>query len=258
MLLLDCETAPLLSFCWGLFDQNIGLNQIHSDTYILSWAAKWLGDPDSAVMYMDQQNARNMENDKALVKGIWKLLNDCDVVVSQNGRRFDVKRLNARFIAHGLPPTSSFKHIDTLLLARKHFAFTSNKLAYLTNLLCVKHKKSEHKKFSGFDLWKGCMERDPAAWAEMKKYNIMDVLSLEELYTKLIPWDNSVNFNLYNDSTENVCKCGSKKFKRNGFFYTEKSRFQRFKCLSCGSETRNTKNLFTKEKSASIRVGTKR
>jgi hypothetical protein len=258
VLLVDVETKPLLGYLWAMFDQNLAINQIHNDTSILSFSAKWLGAPDSEIIYMDQRGHRNLENDKTLVKVLWKLLDNADVVVGQNSKRFDVKRINARFIVHGMTPPSSFKQIDTMLLARKHFAFTSNKLEYLTNLLCVKHKKSTHKKFSGFELWKGCMEGNLDAWNEMESYNKKDVLSLEELYTKLIPWDNSVNFNLYSDTTENVCKCGSKKFKRNGFFYTEKSKFQRFKCSACGSETRDTKNLFTKEKSASIRVGTKR
>jgi hypothetical protein len=39
---LDIETAPIQSFHWGLFDQNIGLNQVACDWSILSFAAKWL------------------------------------------------------------------------------------------------------------------------------------------------------------------------------------------------------------------------
>ena len=58
ILLIDIETAPLLSYTWGTWDQNIGLNQIEQDTYILSWAAKWYD--GSGVMYKDQRNAKDL------------------------------------------------------------------------------------------------------------------------------------------------------------------------------------------------------
>lgn len=44
ILLLDIETAPNTVYTWGLFKQNIAINQIESPGYILCWAAKWLGD----------------------------------------------------------------------------------------------------------------------------------------------------------------------------------------------------------------------
>jgi transposase-like protein len=92
----------------------------------------------------------------------------------------------------------------------------------------------------------------------MERYNKMDILSLEELYHKLIPWDKSaVNYNLYTEDTENVCKCGSRDFKKNGFHYTETGKFQRWKCSSCGAESRDRENLFSKEKKASLRMGIK-
>ena len=43
ILLLDIETAPNTVYTWGLFKQNIAINQIESPGYILCWAAKWLG-----------------------------------------------------------------------------------------------------------------------------------------------------------------------------------------------------------------------
>ena len=86
----------------------------------------------------------------------------------------------------------------------------------------------------------------------MKKYNKLDVTSLEELYHKLIPWDNSINFNLYNDAPTNACKCGNATLSRNGFAYTPAGKYQRYKCKKCGAEVRDKKNLFSKEKKQSL------
>jgi len=254
ILIYDIETAPILASVWGLWDQNISLNMIKSDWHILAWAAKWLGDKPSKIMYMDQRKAKNVENDKVILQGIWKLLDEDDIVITQNGKSFDEKKLNARFILNGMKPPSSYKHIDTKRIASRKFAFTSNKLEYMTDKLCKKYKKSKHKKFAGFDLWKECLAGNQAAWKEMEQYNKYDVLSLEELYNKLQPWDNSINFNVYNDNPVNKCNCGSTDLVKNGFKYTSVGKYQRYVCNVCGSESRDRDNLLTKVKKASIKL----
>src|SRR5579885_3368369 len=171
ILLFDIETAPMLAHVWDLWDQNVGLNQIKSDWHILAWAAKWYGDPPHKIMYMDQRNVKNIADDRKILKGIWKLLNEADIVITQNGKAFDEKKLNARFIIQGFNPPSSFKHIDTRQIAKKRFAFTSNKLEYMTNKLCTKYKKLDHAKFYGFNLWSECLKGNIKAWKEMEKYN---------------------------------------------------------------------------------------
>lgn len=258
VLLFDIETSPILAYVWGLWENNVSLNQIHTDWHVLSWAAKWLDEPANKVMYRDQRNAKSIEDDSAILKELWKLLDEADIVITQNGRAFDQKKLNARFILNGFQPPSTFKHIDTKLLAQKHFGFTSKKLEYMTDKLCTKYKKLKHKKYAGFDLWKECLAGNVDAWNEMARYNKYDVLSLEELYRKLVPWDSSINFSLYSDSEERVCKCGGKEFHRRGHVYTAVGKYQCYRCKKCGAETRDRENLFSKEKRASLRVGTPR
>jgi len=258
VLIFDIETSPILGYVWRLWDQNVALNQIHSDWHVLSWSAKWLDSPASQIMYMDQRFEKNIENDKGILRELWKLLDEADIVITQNGKSFDQKKINARFIIHGFQPPSTFKHIDTKLLAQKHFGFTSNKLEYMTDKLCTKYKKLKHAKFSGFELWKECLAGNVAAWNEMEKYNKHDVLSLEELYKKLVPWDDAINFSLYTDEPAHVCKCGSRDFKKQGWHYTSVGKFQRYRCKQCGAETRDRNNQFSKEKRASLHIGTPR
>lgn len=251
ILFLDIETSPIISYTWGLWDQNVALNQVQSDWHILSWGAKWQG--DTKVMYQDQSKAKVLENDKKLLEGIWKLLDEADIVVGQNSRRFDIKKLNARFIINGMQPPSSFKQIDTLELAKKHFAFTSNKLEYMADKINTKYKKLKHETFAGFELWKECLKGNQAAWKAMKRYNIYDVLSLEELYNKLIPWDSTINFNLYTDGITEQCTCGGTHIQSKGYAFTPAGKFRRMKCLDCGKETRDKVNQFSKEKKKSLR-----
>lgn len=256
ILLFDIETSPILAYVWDLFDQNIALNQIVEDWSVLSWSAKWLGSAE--VFYQDTRKEKNVRDDRRILKGIWQLLDEADIVITQNGKKFDQKKLNARFRIHGMQPPSSYKHIDTLQLAKKHFGFTSNKLEYMSEKLCTKYKKLKHKKYPGQEMWNECLKGNADAWREMEKYNKHDVLALEELYTKLIPWDSAVNFNVYHDDAVTRCTCGGTQFRSRGYYYTATGKFQRFKCLKCGAETRSRNNLFSKEKRQSLKAGTSR
>lgn len=247
ILTLDIETSPVLGNVWQLFQQNVGLNQIERDWYVLSWAAKWFHEDE--VMYEDKADSWDTEDDFQLLKGIWELLNEADIIITQNGKRFDEKKLNARFILNGMMPPSSYRHIDTLQIAKRHFGFTSNKLEYMTDKLCVKYKKLKHGNFAGFELWKACLQGNPEAWAEMQEYNIYDVLSLEELYVVMRPWVKAhPNMNLYHSREQLECRCGSTNFEHNGYHYTNLSKFNRYQCQDCGAEVRDSVNLLPKEK----------
>lgn len=250
VLFLDIETAPIVAWVWGLWDQTVGLNQIKSDWHLLSWSAKWLD--EKKVMYADQRRAKNIEDDSRILKGIWKLLDEADVIVTQNGKQFDAKKLNARFILNGMGPPSPYKHIDTRQIAKRVFGFTSNKLEYMTDKINTKYKKQKHAQFAGFELWKECLAGNINAWNEMEKYNKYDVLSLEELYLKFQPWDASLNRSLYVDGEEVVCDCGSHNLQKRGISFTAAGKYQRYQCQDCGTWRRGTVNLLTKPKRQSI------
>jgi len=255
VLFIDIETKPLLVFAWGIGEQYIAANQIASDRCLLSWSAKWAGDPDSKIMYADSRGKKNVEDDKHLLEGIWKLLNEAEVVVGQNSKRFDIKVLNSRFIENNMDPPSGYEQEDTLQMARKKFGFVSNSLDYLTDKLCKKHKKSKHKKFFGMSLWLACMAGNQEAWKEMESYNKKDVLCTEELYGRLAPWSGtSTNYSLYFNGEDTICSCGNNKFKKNGFKYTKTGQFQRYACTKCGHEVRDRQSLLSKEKKASLKV----
>lgn len=189
VLLLDVETKPLKAYVWGIFDQNIPLNMIQEHGSIMSWSAKWLGDPASKVMYKDMRGKeKNLLNDKALMQPLWKLMDEADCIIWQNGDKFDKGKINDRFIEHGLGSPSEYVTIDTVKIARRYFKFTSNKLEHMTERFCKKYKKQKHDDFPGFSLWDECMKGNKKAWNSMKKYNEFDVLSLEELFLVLAPY----------------------------------------------------------------------
>lgn len=193
VLVLDIEISPLLSFTWGLFDQNVPLNMVVGDWFVLSWTAKWLH--EDKVMYKDQRGKKGkaLRNDKNLLKPLWQLMDEADIILGQNSISFDLKKLNAKFLEHGMGVPSHYEKIDTFRLAKKHFSLTSNKLEYMSKKFNKVYKKQEHEDFSGFKLWDECMKGNLKAWKSMERYNNFDVLATEELFTKLAVFDKTKN-----------------------------------------------------------------
>lgn len=252
ILIFDLETLPMEVYTWSLWQDSTPLSFVMKDWSILSFCAKWYGEDD--IIYHDTQHEKDIRNDKSVLKKLWDLIDEADIIVAHNLNAFDYKKMNARFILHGMKPPSSTKRMDTKLLAKRHFKFTSNKLEYLTDKLCTESKKIKHNDFPGFSMWKECLAGNPKAFKSMKEYNIMDVLSLEELFTKLLPWESASLFQLYNESDEFMCTCGAiNSLKKNGFYRTNACKYQKYKCKKCGAETRDKKNLKVTNRRGTVR-----
>ena len=228
VLLIDIETAPSLGWVWEKYETNV--IDFKSDWYILSFGYKWLGEDQTKVVGLVDfpRYDRDRENDKQLMKQLWKLLDEADIVIGHNLDKFDIKKINTRFLTHGLNPPTPYKTVDTLKIARSNFAFDSNKLDDLGRYLGIGRKLPN----TGFYLWRGCMIGDRESWAKMKQYNGQDVQLLEKVYNLLFPWDKK--HPAVNLGQRDTCpKCGSQNVQKRGFNFTLLSQSQRYVCLSC-------------------------
>jgi hypothetical protein len=234
ILLLDIEMAPNVAHVWGIWDQNIGINQLQESSYVMCYAAKWLG--DKKMMF----DSVKKSSDKKMLEGIHKLLDEADAVIHYNGKRFDIPSLNKEFLLHGMFPPAPFKEIDLLTVAKGRFRFVSNKLDYVAQSLGL-GKKTEH---SGHELWVQCMAGIPKAWKKMEEYNKNDVILLEKVYERFKPWiKNHLNNNVINGTMDCCPTCQSKNIQKRGFNITTTSRYQRYQCRTCGNWFRDGTNL---------------
>jgi hypothetical protein len=173
------------------------------------------------------------DTDEMLVREVYKILADCAAVIAHNGDRFDLAKLRAKFIAYNLPPTKPFKQIDTKKIAKANFGFYSNSLNDIARDLGLGTKLQT----GGFELWKGCMAGDPAAWRKMRRYNSFDVTLLERVYMKLRAWHPThPNLALLDIAgTVTDCPvCSSDKVQRRGYQVLRTSRAARLHCQGCG------------------------
>ena len=237
-LLIDLETAPSLGYYFDLYKEG-NIVATKQEWYLLSFAYKWLGETTKAFSLPDFKGYKpDSGNDLPLVKELHKLFDEADIIVAHNGDNFDIKKSNARFAFHKLPPPSPYRTVDTLKAVRQFAAFTSNRLDALARHLGYGHKVVH----TGIHLWMGCMSGDPEAWRLMVKYNKHDVELLEKIYLHFLPWiKNHPNVGVY--STIKVCtRCGSTNIHRRGTQYNSTTAYQRLKCMTCKGWMREIKN----------------
>lgn len=223
LLFLDIETAPNLATVWGLYDQNIALNQLIKPGYTLCWAAKWHGEKELSYCSI-------LEGHKRMVRRIHKLLSAADAVCHYNGNKFDIPTLAKEFLLLGMNPPTPAKQIDLLETARRRFRLASNKLDFVAKSLGLGGKYA-HK---GHELWLECMAKNKEAFATMEAYNKQDVLLLEKVYDRLLPWiDRHPNRSVLCDTF--CCpKCGSNSYQQRGVAIQVTGRYRRYSCKQCG------------------------
>ena len=246
ILLFDIETSLMEVYVWGLYKQFISHNNIIKDKdgnektwFVISWAAKWLYDENVMSDIVTSREAKKRKDDRVL-QSIWKLLDEADIVIGHNLDRFDIRKLNARFIDNDIKPPSPYRTIDTLKVARREFAFVSYKQDYLT-----KHFELQNKLETSFDLWVDCMKGDQKSLDLMESYNRHDVIGLEEVYLKIRPYmKNHPNLGVLMDA--DVCpNCGCEDLEElETFYFTTANKFPVYRCTGCKTPyIRHKKNV---------------
>lgn len=244
ILFLDIETAPNLATVWDIWNQNIGTNQLLESSYVLCWSAKWKHEKN--ILF----DSVKKSGKKGVVRSVWELLNQADIVIHYNGRKFDIPTLNKEFLLLHLTPPAPYKQVDLYEVVKKKFKFVSNKMGYISKQLGQPSKiETDHQ------LWLDCMSGKPEAWAKMERYNRKDVFVTEKLYKILIPWiERHPNYGLWADMSKPVCSnCGSTKVQKRGLMHCKTLTYQRWNCQVCGtwlkskqSEKKlNNKNMLT-------------
>jgi len=229
ILTLDIELFPNLAYVYGLFKQNINLAGLKESARVCCFAAKWLGERN--VMFFSEYHQSTRE----MLDAAHQLLSEADIVVHYNGTSFDIPHLRRELFVAGYSPPAPFQEIDLLRVMRNRFKFTSNKLAYILPAVGLSGKG--HMQMED---WIKCMLGDEKAWRKMMLYCMRDVRIEERLYLRVQPWiKNHPHVGLYSDEVgilPDACShCGSTKLVREGHRYTQRGKYPRYHCGSCGA-----------------------
>lgn len=219
------------------------------DWSILCWGAKWLFEDEIFGQVVTPNESINRQ-DKSILGEMWNLIDQADICITQNGIKFDMKRLNSRFLLAGFPPPSHYLNIDTLKVAKDVFGFSYNRLDFLGQKFGI-GKKSDME----FEDWIRCSEGSQEHLTKMFEYCKRDVAPLlEDVYLHFMPWIPShPNMNLFTNHNRNVCpKCESEELNWGQRYITPQGIWKGFRCMTCGALGRGTTKATYGIKSVSI------
>lgn len=247
VVVFDIETSHNILAEFGLYGEKSGNpDNIIQDWFIICAAWKILGDDEiHAVSILDNKKRfkKDRSDDYVVVKKMHDVLSKADVIIGHNMQGFDWKKLNTRFIVHGLPPLSKKRIADTYKIAKREFSFTSNKLDFIAQKLKIGKKMDAPK-----GLWLRALFGDEEAIHKMVEYNKVDVDITEKVYFALRPYDTApINFSTHAESEDCTCpRCMSDDLQKRGYSYTNAGKFQRYQCNDCGGWARGRQNLLSK------------
>jgi len=236
LLVLDIESAPILAYTWGIWQQNVDpLKQIVAPPRMLCYGAKWHG--ERKKFFASEYHDGRLE----MLSSLHDLLDEADFVVGWNSARFDRPWIDGEFDREGLGPAGPARDLDLMKVAKKQFRLPSYKLDYVAQKHYGLPGKVTH---TGFQLWADVLsdddERRAKAWRLMRRYQLGDIDVTDAVLTKMKPWIRILpNPALYaEDGTPEACGCGNTQLQQRGYRYTQLSRYARYFCAGengCGS-----------------------
>jgi len=129
----------------------------------------------------DYKNAR--WDDSGLAKDIKEAMSEYDLVVSWNGRRFDIPFLNTRLEDAQLDTYKVNRHLDLLYTSRFKLKLSNNKLDTVSKYL----KAPANKTFLDPVTWRRAMGGDKKSYEYIIKHCQIDVAILAHVYHRLRP-----------------------------------------------------------------------
>jgi hypothetical protein len=238
ILYVDIENSPNQADVWGLWDQNVGLNQLRQSSRIIGVGYRWASQQRTTFLSIYEPGSGALLGNTAMLQQMRDLYDEADIVVTYNGNSFDNKHLNAAWAMADISPPSPYISIDLYRVVRQNFKFPSNKLDYVASVLLGDHKLQN----TGHLLWRQCLDDDidpetrRKAWSLMARYCRKDVDLLVPLHKKLTPWlPETVNVAVMGSQPQhNACpKCGSDDVQSRGHTYTRTRAYKRYLCKCC-------------------------
>ena len=228
LLTVDIETRPIEARTWGLWGQNIGINQITDSGGLLCFAAKFHG--ERKIHFHSAWE----DGEKGMARALHKLFDEADAIAGWNSDKFDIRWIQAQFLKHGVGKPSSFVKVDLMKSVKRQVYLPSYKLDFVAQWLGVGSKV----RTGGFDLWSDVLAGCDKARAKMRRYNIGDTTLTEKVFDRLN--ERGWVLGLPNAAIEGgLCcsnpMCQSERLIRRGYAITKTRRYARFQCRDCGT-----------------------
>lgn len=222
ILSLDIETRPAIVYTFRAYDVNIMPDQVIDPGGVLCFAAKWVGQKE--MFFASEWTHTRLE----MLTILRDLMEEADAILTYNGQKFDLPKIQGEFVLSGMKPSGPVTSIDVLKSIKK-LGFMINKLAFIGPLLNLGNKL----KHEGFGLWRSVIEGDAKARNRMEKYNKQDVILLEKLYLRVLPY--ILDHPHLGDKKSACGNCGHTHQHHRGYRRTKYLKTERLVCTKCGA-----------------------
>lgn len=207
---------------------------------IFAFAYKWLGEKRAKTIslldFNDPCSACGLmkQGERPLLLAIREIMRPATTSITFNGKNFDSKYLNSKFMRERIPALGPLQDIDLYQVARVKMRLSRKSLANISKYLRLKHQKT----FLDFDIWQRASEGESAALRYIARHGSADVLVTEELYLDhLRPY--VTNHPRLIDDRDPCGKCGGK-LRRDKIFRLKGGDRVQYVCGTCGGyETRS-------------------
>lgn len=248
VLVLDLENTPFLAYTFDIYNANIQPIQVLEEPRVISFAAGW-ADKKNVEFYSEFEGFGPYPTREAchrhMIEQAFRLLDECDVLVTYNGDRHDIPHLYREFENYGLGKPSPFISVD-LYKVEKRVKWGFRRLKTISAYRNLTRKIDN----SGWALWLGVLSPEPEvrrkAWLEMRPYNKGDVVTTRELFhANLHNITNMPSAALYRpDNGAVACpNCDSDNVHSRGFAVSKTRKYHRYQCQDCSKWFRGTRSV---------------
>lgn len=232
VLILDVERVPAWTKPLPIWDmkslqyRRLSPNEIETWGRTICLAFRWgLTGP---IQFIAEWQDGGREG---YLDAVAELFDKADVLSGHNSKGFDFPHLQGDIVMDGRTPLPEPKHIDTLLLARRHANWEANHLDTLTRRLGIPAKTDKYR----IETAMAAVNGDLKAQAKIERYNRGDVRASTGMLKRFLPLSN-VNLGLFaDDPTRPACTaCQSTRLQRRGYSVKAALRYPRYQCQACG------------------------
>lgn len=157
---------------------------------------------DDTGAVIQQGIARDYTEEAALLDWTRRMLSDTGVVVTFNGKSFDMRYIRERSAYHRFGAFDEPPHVDLLYIARRLWGdnLPNCRLQTLESSLCGRLRHNDIPGFAIPDVYHHFVRTgDTKELSLVAKHNVLDIVTLAELY--VAAWHETANRNR-NDRTE--------------------------------------------------------
>lgn len=217
--------------------ESCGVNALRSDLgFVVCFGYKWNYEREAHCLTITRHDLRRFDDKKLLIKAS-RLIEEADILVGHFASVFDRRFIQGRLLINNLPPIPATRLRDTCMIARSVANYSSNRLKHLAKILSFKNQKLDNNWPTA---WFLVMQGNMEALRGMATYCKGDVLALEELYNRLLPFDNA-HPRIYDDRTK--CRACGGHVQYRGICFVGENKYRRTQCQECGKWDRERRRV---------------